>query len=385
MRKRETTFLDQYDPAVRTHGGSPQPPTYGHQYHYKVIEDSPSSQYHRILQCGGVLPMNTLNIETLWKSQLPANDLHKHKTSPSLDDEGPYYLPLGMFPIPPTVSDAVMASVVNEAIARAKEEAFDVLTFMAEFQKSVALVAGRMNSLFSIARRVAGRTVANRKRKKPRSLHSSIEDFASLWLEARYGWRPILYDIESILEAIKSDQMLRRIGRSSQNVTTNTSSTVTEDRGNSLRDVTTTQTCSQQVRGWALAEGELGGGILASPPLTYWETIPYSFVVDWFYQIGTFISALTPFPGVHLRASGCSIRTDFVYETSYIYKTKPDSSWTVQNASAGINRVEIQRYQRFPMNVSVPGWNPQLSSLKVIDIFSLVMSRNRAILKILKG
>lgn len=135
---------------------------------------------------------------------------------------------------------------------------------------------------------------------------------ADAWLEYRYGWRPIFMDIDNTIEIAhklrdkgRKKILVARAGDSvGTTVTRHTpahyahpivgcagsSTLIFGKRCNagvlySVVETTKTETLQEQL------------GLRPRDVLpTVWECIPYSFVVDWFTNVGEWIQAITPNP-----------------------------------------------------------------------------------------
>lgn len=126
---------------------------------------------------------------------------------------------------------------------------------------------------------------------------------ANEWLAYRYGLRPLIAETEAVLNGLR--RATGRIRQTKRCFAEDQTSTITNFFVNEDQ-VTNTWTRHTNdkftVRAMILEEYEASvssnigfttKGLLTLP----WELIPYSFVADWFLNVGDFIGALAPAPG----------------------------------------------------------------------------------------
>jgi hypothetical protein len=156
------------------------------------------------------------------------------------------------------------------------------------------------------------------------------ENLADAWLEVQYGWRPLLNDIaqgSKALERYKSGQGLdlRRITAKAQ-VEGNPSSSQTSQTQNGLAVwVTTERTVSRvtviyrgamrvDARDPRTMDPALLGFDLASWVPTAWELVPYSFLVDYFSNVGEVILGWSSL-GTRMAWCNRTARKEYEYTT----------------------------------------------------------------------
>lgn len=164
-----------------------------------------------------------------------------------------------------------------------------------------------------------------------RYAHQRVKDFTpfdtaqGLWLEYRYGWTPLIHDIVNGLKAVNAqllrndltkfpfERVVKRKGSDAEQVVTHPP---LSHSGGTWTISTRTQHIVQ-VKAYAKYQVVAEAGIMNrlndfgafDVPLALWEVVPYSFVVDWFVPIGTWLAALTPKVGVKIVDSGISVKT----------------------------------------------------------------------------
>jgi hypothetical protein len=109
--------------------------------------------------------------------------------------------------------------------------------------------------------------------------------------------------------------------------------------------------------------------IRADLPLTAWELVPYSFVVDWFYDVGSFLEAHT----LAVKASGLAIGDG--YDVTLVRNLDNVTHTLAAGWSGSINQTATsygKLTRRVPGSVSQsPSWNVRLDEFKVLDLISL--------------
>lgn len=144
-----------------------------------------------------------------------------------------------------------------------------------------------------------------------------LKTISSLWLTYRYGIMPLVYSVQDALKAAaQAEVKVRETGRGQ----VETQHSLTEemklpvDGYNGYQYGTTNVYSSEiRVRGFCIGEyvtsfSQAFGLQLSDIPLALWEGTPLSFVADWFFNIGEFLSALT----TDMRANvlGCGVTVE---------------------------------------------------------------------------
>lgn len=176
---------------------------------------------------------------------------------------------------------------------------------------------------------------------------SSLSDW---WLEYHFGWQPLLADIHGgIAQAQEGFRHKAQVFSVSRTVTRSSSGpgsipgplawSEIKVQGNSFQS--TRVKLYARISNETLANASSIG--ILNPLQIAWELVPYSFVVDWFMPVGSFLETLTDTAGLTF-VSG--VRTDRVVSQFNSTYTPPsygypnwDGSFSCSNRVRGVNRV----------------------------------------------
>lgn len=194
-----------------------------------------------------------------------------------------------------------------------------------------------------------------------------------MWLEARYGWRILLYDLEEIEETIvKLNVNMRkryseRVGESflSQDVA---EWTFVGSSGTQYWSRRTDWEVSQ--RGSIVADIE-PSLTRFNPLLTSWELITFSFIIDWVINVGQWLTALSflTFSTKHVAATGFLISGK---RTTTLDRMEWSEGYSgTHNCSATHNaRLTIRSPASVPLS---PLPKVRLNTFKVMDLVAILM------------
>lgn len=282
---------------------------------------------------------------------------------------------MGAYPALDAWDDADFTAEMDAARTSAADQA--VTSAFANINESemLALAAAAesgatVDSLVSILQRVF--RIARSLRKfdaKALAKEISPKELSKRYLEARYAIRPLMYDAANLIVGLeKARQPIRRTYRGSAKTSAQMSlptvpaaMSITEVK----YDMTETRAYSCVARAGVLCEVDIddvtvfGIDKLAE---TVWELIPFSFIIDWFCNIGDTIAALTPNAGVEQRASWRVLR-----ETLTVTQTfhSPDGS-NPAYTDISCNADEFQR--KWTHCVTSRAIDPQVSVFPRVDI-----------------
>jgi hypothetical protein len=209
-----------------------------------------------------------------------------------------------------SISRTQLAALAGtQAAADVSAPDFDGATFVAELGELLRMLRRPLKAYSDVLKGI------QRKMRTSKGSHGvTVSKFISAnWLQYRYGIMPIVYDTEDVLEAIDNlnHHVLRYTARGS--ASDNESST-TEDTRTGYWRVTRTTSTSHSVtcRAGIIYTSDTRnsfGRNAADTPNAVWEVVPFSFVADWFANIGDFVGAITPKIGVNVLGSWTSYET----------------------------------------------------------------------------
>lgn len=299
----------------------------------------------------------------------------------------------------PNLSEHDVSAMYTEALANAKAQGMDILTFAAEYRKTVEMVVGVASRVLERAHQIVKikklHTIKDRK--------AFVSAFSDSWLEYRYGWRILAFDIDALQELIQKLRdgisiRIRAKGRSStENMIRNSSgvgaSLDFKGYGGSGAQFRHSWQDSEYhgVRSHAgvMIESYMRSAVTVDPLLTMYELVPYSFVVDWFFNINKWLTALSPLLDERLL---------YAYKRVDYYKTRrwqvgphSDPLWVsklegfVPFGTPSSLTLEEVSWSRDPLTSSEQqltlAYDNNFSSLKAVDALALIFGRLRALRK----
>lgn len=209
-------------------------------------------------------------------------------------------------PAPPELSSAR-----EKAIARVFEKAyspnFDTFINLKELPETVRMIGiavRRLRSLWGLLTDPR-RLVRAFSHREP----IPVESLAGLWLEWRYGWRPFMMSVVDLIDAVNEsmkDPPERVTYRATEKFTWMDSKS-NESEYNPIGapegvkntfstsvDIDASYRAGIILSGQSITSRHRFGLDLVSLPAAIWDAIPYSFVVDWFIGVSTWLSGFAP-------------------------------------------------------------------------------------------
>lgn len=214
---------------------------------------------------------------------------------------------------------------MTTALANARASSFDILTFVAELHKTRDLIARAHARTLQRATRIQDDIIRTVKRSRGSSKKWKAEQglsylarFGEVWMEGRYGWRILAYELEAVTEALIKlqgtiESSVKRAYVSDSAVASYVAHSSSGEVLSHYPGGTWTSNNISRVSGSITQECEktircgVGVNLLASniafvdPLVTAWEVLPFSFIVDWFVNVGESVKAFSPFANGNLK------------------------------------------------------------------------------------
>jgi hypothetical protein len=170
--------------------------------------------------------------------------------------------------------------VYNKALENLNEKvrgSLDLGVSFAEFRQVVGMFRG-LRTLEGLGSRLSTRSAAN------------------AWLEWQYGWRPLMSDLYGSIEEslrVVINILARFSARASLPIRESRYFSTTNWGGpvSALRRGNGKQSCTIKIELTVPIGLELNRWTSLNPVSLAWELTPYSFVADWFYDVGSFLRA----------------------------------------------------------------------------------------------
>lgn len=183
----------------------------------------------------------------------------------------------------------------------------------------------------------------------PRRYSRNVRSISDHWLELQFGWLPLISDVHDAAIAA-SRHIFPPLTDTFSVSRRHTDSAFKTAQNGSLWLLSNTTSKRLTVHITELSSEAVTLG-LTDPASVLWEKVPYSFVVDWFIPIGTYLRNRSQIP---------ALKTDSVMLT-----TKVDTFWGCAGFPKATTKVEgYQKTFSFVRSASATVAPPKFTSLK---------------------
>jgi len=187
--------------------------------------------------------------------------------------------------------DANATQCYNEAVSKVWEDvrgSVDLSIDAGQIRQTLQMMHHPMNGLLSLAR------LARKRARK-----QGAKNLANIWLEMRYGWMPLLGEIHELAKRPGLSDNGRRYfkGKNKRKMSNTRESNATYFGYNQSTKITvdSEHTCSVFVvlnLSNASKVQKLARYTSLNPVSIAWELLPYSFVIDWLYDISGYLRSM---------------------------------------------------------------------------------------------
>jgi hypothetical protein len=247
---------------------------------------------------------------------------------------------------------------VQKAAASIYTSGWDAATFIAEIAQLRKMLSGVGKKINDLA---SGRS--------PGELYN-------LWLEGRYGWRTLMYDIKDLHEVLSRVNERRTRYRQAVGASDGGLYTTYTDATSSNLTVrySTSVSWATNMRGTVVADIDVPD-YQFNPVTTAWEVTKLSFVVDWLINVGQALEAASFLLKAKAYQACGGVRVDFNMSGNAVLLSQGVNTYGSVNQSWSGTAAFIER---IPMSVSsLPRLKLRLDAYKVIDLLALVAQRLR--------
>jgi hypothetical protein len=244
-------------------------------------------------------------------------------------------------------------NLVGIAAGAIYSKGWDGLTFFAELHKAIRMFRGVIQRIIKLA---------------------ATGQIHKIWLEGRYGWRILYYDIRDISNLLQHLDVKRTRFKQRVGVTTTTTNTWTLERvspysGNHYFNVTDEVVTS--TRGNVIADIQ-PPKIIFDIPKTLWELTTFSFVIDWVVNVGSWLDALSFLELASKYSAASGFQSIITRDIEYSY-TDPASTGSYNHQMAHSSTQTATYTKRVPISVpTTPSLAINLNEFKIIDLISLM-------------
>lgn len=295
--------------------------------------------------------------------------------------------------IPPAVVDFtnpfsvpdLSGSAGNKAMAGVNSTQFNAPLFIAEAHKTRALVP-QIGELLV-------KTFRDGRRKLRRGqlvgfYQATSKNLANAWLIGRFGVTPLLYELQGACELLSKNVPPRATARGNEHWSADTSSVLNSEDSCGTWHITKTSRIEVAFRNGILYEGgtsnlsHLARLGVTRPATVAWELVPWSFVVDRFVDISSWLDAiqydgasrtLAAWKGSKTTLSITCEVTGFTPNSDY-GRTQRNSAFTGRASKISV----VKNRSPWTPEASLPTWSPHFNIKHLGDYAALVRQRIRS-------
>jgi len=304
-----------------------------------------------------------------------------------------YFNAIPAIPVPDT--QTIDRSIVK-AYAKLNSAGLDVGLMLAELRETLHGLKHPLAALVNYVKKQKFLKKNGKVNSSRKSLFDFLDASSGTWLEFRYGLLPLAADIDAIREefsmkAIEKVATLRRKrGQVEKPAKWNSWPPVDSGAGSFSWKYEAKETFDRKVITTLYYQIDANFNQLVllqkyglSPsqlPSTLYELVTLSFVLDWFTNVGSWISALTPNPSIKYMGGCVSDKTIITREvklSNAIYCNMGNRNFgtPIITGTSSVTRTHLSRSVN-PKLPALPSFNPDVTSYKhAVDAVALIWQR----------
>lgn len=284
---------------------------------------------------------------------------------------------LDYFGQPTEVADSIeslKAQAVTQAHAGTSASEISALMVAAESQKTIGSMASIMYDVYRIVKAARKLDFAYIRKQL------SYDELENRYMELRYALRPLMYDAAGITNAnnaLSIYQRKRQTSRGFQAYSFSDKDTIEVVDGSRTYTVERSVKVDANIRAGVLSQVEVSAlnvWGLDQPLETLWEVIPFSFIIDWFINIGDTIAAWTPNYGVKELASWVTVEKTVTY-LNKVVSSKNTAAWSYSDSydiTGQKSLIRITKDRTVNPSLSYyPRSKVRLDALKLLDLTAI--------------
>jgi hypothetical protein len=253
-------------------------------------------------------------------------------------------------------SDTLTNKALSKLIEKVKGHSFNLGVELGQLGQTVDLLAGNLRKLGRAALKLRRGDFASAARElgaRPRTSKLKSKDVSGRWLELQYGWAPLVsssYDAAKAFEAISNGpRKASVVSRVRENVEYELSQSPSQFSAKAKMQVLY-QLKYELVEEMGVAR-QLG---LEDPLSVAWELLPWSFVIDWFIPIGSYLSNLNQVPALTGRLLETKTTKVPMQNIPFVWKDYEywGPNWGIEVVGTPSARTNYVYVGRFPTTAS---------------------------------
>lgn len=275
----------------------------------------------------------------------------------------------------PEWDHTIVTEAEIDALLRVKDSKINLGVAWAEASKTADMISSKVLQLARAAKKA-------RKGDIPGAINAlggkGRQRTASNWAELQWGWLPLVGDIYGGAEALAQRQLPSQWLITGKGVKRYNYKDSTIVNGFAQHRVETEGMRGAFVRLDYLPGNDFFSALkslgLGNPAEIAWELLPYSFVVDYLWPVGDWLSSLDAAVGLQFLSGSCTRRAEMVgrlVSTGKIGPTDRVADWCYYTGYARDFWMDRSVYGESPIPFPPPPKNP-FSAKKVVNALSLL-------------